>query len=181
MTENKEVDWNADKIARKLATMPDIDPELDIAAMRAKAQGANMSEEEKKERGLLYDTSKASAVREEDSEDDEGACDFNGGFDWDDAGESGVENAPVESQEAVQAKEVDWNADKIARKLASMPEIDPALDIAAMRAKAQGANMSDEQKKERGLLYDTSKATAIREDSEDDEGAADFEGGFDWD
>merc|ERR1719263_1721510 len=76
-------DWNADKVARKLADAPEIDPDLDIAAMRAKAQGAKMSEEEKKARGLLYDTSKASAIRDEPDEDDEGACDFDGGFDWD--------------------------------------------------------------------------------------------------
>jgi len=63
----------------------------------------------------------------------------------------------------------DWNAEKIARKLAAMPEVDPTLDIAAMRAKAQGAKMTDEEKKARGLLYDTSKASAVREESEDDE------------
>merc|ERR1719453_246238 len=72
-------DWNADKVARKLADAPEIDPDLDIAAMRAKAQGAKMSEEEKKARGLLYDTSKASAVREDSEEDeDDDACDFGG-------------------------------------------------------------------------------------------------------
>jgi len=43
-----------------------------------------MSDEEKKARGLLYDTSKASAVREESSEDeDEDACDFEGGDPFD--------------------------------------------------------------------------------------------------
>jgi len=72
-------DWNADKIARKLADAPEIDPDLDIAALRAKARGAAMSDEEKKARGLLYDTSKASAVREESEEDeDDDACDFGG-------------------------------------------------------------------------------------------------------
>jgi len=77
-------DWNADKVARKLADAPEIDPDLDIAALRAKAQGAAMSDEEKKARGLLYDTSKASAVREESSEDeDEDACNFEGGDPFD--------------------------------------------------------------------------------------------------
>ena len=39
-----------------------------------------MSEEEKKARGLLYDTSKASAVREESEDDEEDEdCDFGGG------------------------------------------------------------------------------------------------------
>merc|ERR1712153_37531 len=72
-------DWNADKVARKLAAAPEIGPDLDIAAMRAKAQGAKMSDDEKKARGLLYDTSKASAVREESEEDeDDDACDFGG-------------------------------------------------------------------------------------------------------
>merc|ERR1712167_49610 len=76
--EKKVVDWNAEKIARKCATI-EVDPELDIAALRAKAQGNAMSDEEKKERGLLYDSSKASAVREEsEDEDDEGACDMGG-------------------------------------------------------------------------------------------------------
>jgi hypothetical protein len=78
----KEVDWNADKIARKLAAMPDVDPALDIAAMRAKAQGNKMSDEEKKARGLLYDTSKAKATRESSEEEEEGACDaVEGAFD----------------------------------------------------------------------------------------------------
>merc|ERR1711934_1344054 len=74
----KVVDWNADKIARKCATI-EVDPDLDIAALRAKAQGDKMTDEEKKERGLLYDTSKAAAVREEsEDEDDEDACDMGG-------------------------------------------------------------------------------------------------------
>ena len=69
-------DWHAEKIARKLAEAPPIDPDLDIAALRAKAKaGANRSEAEKKELGLLYDTSKASAVREDSEEEEDGACD----------------------------------------------------------------------------------------------------------
>ena len=75
-------DFGAEKLARKAAEMPDIDPDIDLAALRAKAQGAKMTDEEKKARGLLYDTSKASAIRDEPEEDDEGACDFDGGFDW---------------------------------------------------------------------------------------------------
>merc|ERR1711924_166964 len=76
--DKKVVDWNADKIARKCAAI-EVDPDLDIAALRAKAQGNKMTDEEKKERGLLYDTSKAAAVREEsEDEDDEGACDMGG-------------------------------------------------------------------------------------------------------
>ena len=75
-------DFGAEKLARKAAEMPDVDPDIDLAALRAKAQGAKMTDEEKKARGLLYDTSKASAVRDEPEEDDEGACDFEGGFDW---------------------------------------------------------------------------------------------------
>jgi len=71
-------DWLAEKIARKCATI-EVDPDLDIAALRAKAQGAKMSDEEKKARGLLYDTSKASAVRDEEEEDDDGEADFMGG------------------------------------------------------------------------------------------------------
>ena len=68
-------DWHAEKIARKLAEAAPIDPECDVAALRAKAQaGASMTDEEKKERGLLYDASKASAVRESSGEDD-GTCD----------------------------------------------------------------------------------------------------------
>jgi len=78
----KDVDWNADKIARKLAAMPEVDKDLDIAAMRAKAQGNKMSDEEKKARGLLYDTSKAKATRESSEEEEEGACDaVEGAFD----------------------------------------------------------------------------------------------------
>merc|ERR1711990_654489 len=76
--DKKVVDWNADKVARKCAAI-EVDPDLDIAALRAKAQGNKMSDAEKKERGLLYDTSKAAAVREEsEDEDDEGACDMGG-------------------------------------------------------------------------------------------------------
>merc|ERR1712010_369543 len=56
------------------------EPEFDLAAMRAKAQNTSLTEEEKKARGLLYDTSIASAVRD-DSEDDEDddTADFAGG------------------------------------------------------------------------------------------------------
>merc|ERR1712196_191647 len=53
------------------------------AAKRAKAKGNQMTEAEKKERGLLYDTSKASAVRDDSDEEDDGAADMDGGFDWD--------------------------------------------------------------------------------------------------
>jgi len=55
-----------------------VDEDL-VASLRAKAQSGGMSAEEKKARGLLYDTSKASAVRDEEEEDDEGAVDFAGG------------------------------------------------------------------------------------------------------
>merc|ERR1712022_93680 len=59
---------------------PEKEPEFDLAAMRAKAQNPSLTEEEKKARGLLYDTSIASAVRD-DSEDDEDddTADFAGG------------------------------------------------------------------------------------------------------
>merc|ERR1712028_180189 len=89
----------------------------------------------------------------------------------------GAKNAGEETKVAP-----DWNAEKIARKLAAMPAVDPELDIAAMRAKAQGANMTDEEKKARGLLYDTSKASAVRDDSDsEDDGGADFAGGDPFD
>jgi len=72
-------DFGAEKLARKAAEMPEVDPDIDLAAMRAKAQAGNqMTEEEKKARGLLYDVSKASAVRDDSDEDDEGACDMGG-------------------------------------------------------------------------------------------------------
>jgi hypothetical protein len=45
--------------------------EFDLAALRKAAQGTQMTDEEKKARGLLYDTSKASAVRDDSEEDDE--------------------------------------------------------------------------------------------------------------
>merc|ERR1712205_69227 len=64
-------DWLAEKIARKCATI-EVDPDLDIAALRAKAQGEKMA------RGLLYDTSKASAVRDESDSEDDGGADFEG-------------------------------------------------------------------------------------------------------
>merc|ERR1712100_145683 len=72
-------DFGAEKLVRKAAEMPEVDPDIDLAAMRAKAQAGNqMTEEEKKARGLLYDVSKASAVRDDSDEDDEGACDMGG-------------------------------------------------------------------------------------------------------
>lgn len=59
---------------------PEKEPEFDLAAMRAKAQNTSLTEEEKKARGLLYDTSIASAVREDSSEDeDDEDADFCGG------------------------------------------------------------------------------------------------------
>ena len=64
-------DFGAEKLARKAAEMPEVDPDIDLAALRAKAQGAKMSDEEKKARGLLYDKSIASAVRDESEEEDE--------------------------------------------------------------------------------------------------------------
>ena len=70
-------DFLAEKMARKAAEMPDVDEDL-VAQLRKKAQGAKMTDEEKKARGLLYDTSKASGVREESDSDDEGACDLGG-------------------------------------------------------------------------------------------------------
>jgi len=70
-------DFLAEKMARKAAEMPDVDEDL-VAQLRKKAQGAKMTDEEKKARGLLYDTSKASGVREESDSDDDGACDLGG-------------------------------------------------------------------------------------------------------
>jgi len=177
-------DFMAEKMARKVAEMPDVDPDIDLAAMRAKAKAgaSGATDAEKKARGLLYDTSKASAIRESDDEDDEGACDFDGGFDW----EGGEEEAASEPAAAEEKKESgrDFMAEKMARKVAEMPDVDPDIDLAAMRAKARAgaAGATDEEKKARGLLYDKSKASAIREsDDEEDEGACDFDGGFDWD
>jgi len=72
-------DFGAEKLARKIAEMPDVDPDIDLAAMRAKAQGAKMSDEEKKARGLLYDASIASAVRDETDSEDDGGADIEGG------------------------------------------------------------------------------------------------------
>lgn len=46
---------------------------------KGKPKGKALSQEEKKARGLLYDTSKARAVREEEDSDDEGEADFTGG------------------------------------------------------------------------------------------------------
>jgi len=95
-----------------------------------------------------------------------------------------VAEEPVAKEDEPAAKKEgpDWLAEKIARKCATI-EVDPDLDIAALRAKAQGAKMSDEEKKARGLLYDTSKASAVREESsdDDDDDDADFAGGDPFD
>merc|ERR1712100_794339 len=56
--------------ATKKAAAPEA--EFDFAAARKAAQGTKLTEEEKKARGLLYDTSKARAVREESDDDEEG-------------------------------------------------------------------------------------------------------------
>jgi len=77
-------DFMAEKMARKVAEMPDVDPELDLAALRAKAKAgaAGKTDEEKKALGLLYDKSAAAGVREDsdEDEDDEGACDMEDPF-----------------------------------------------------------------------------------------------------
>merc|ERR1712072_1587364 len=73
---------------------------------------------------------------------------------------------------------------KLAPKLAAAPDHGmSAEELAAMRAKAKGGGMTDEEKKARGLLYDTSKARAVREESSDDsdDEAADFDGGDPFD
>jgi len=72
----------------------------------------------------------------------------------------------------------DFLAEKMARKAAEMPDVDEAM-VAELRKKAQGAKMTDEEKKARGLLYDTSKASAVQSDSDsdDDDDCVDFEGG----
>jgi len=58
--------------------------EFDVEAARKAAQGKAMTEAEKKARGLLYDTTKARAVREEEEEDDDdGEADFDGGDPFD--------------------------------------------------------------------------------------------------
>ena len=107
-------DFGAEKLARKAAEMPDVDPDIDLAALRAKAQGAQMTDEEKKARGLLYDTSKASAVRDEPEEDDEGACDFDGGFDWD--MEGGAE------EEATTSASLEVNIQRANKELTELQE-----------------------------------------------------------
>merc|ERR1711959_577691 len=88
----------------------------------------------------------------------------------------------LSAKEEKEAASWDLGAARAARKAAEMPDHGMSADeLAAMRAKAKGNQMTEEQKKERGLLYDTSKAQAVREDSdEDDDGAADMDGGFDW-
>merc|ERR1712093_781479 len=95
-----------------------------------------------------------------------------------------VEAAAAKEEEKKSAAP-DWNAEKIARKLAAMPDTGMTdEELAAQRAKARGGMMTDEEKKARGLLYDTSKARAVREESssdEEEEGAADFEGGDPFD
>lgn len=63
----------------------------------------------------------------------------------------------------------------------SMAAEEGEFDLAALRAKAQASsdNITDEEKKARGLLYDKSKASAVREDSEsddDEDESADFGG-----
>jgi hypothetical protein len=67
---------HASKHGKKGAAEPEAEKtegeEFDLAALRKAAQGKQMSEEEKKARGLLYDTSKARACREESSDDEEG-------------------------------------------------------------------------------------------------------------
>jgi len=74
-------DFMAEKMARKVAEMPDVDPDIDLAALRAKAKAgaAGKTDEEKKALGLLYDKSAAAAVREESSEDeDDESCNMGG-------------------------------------------------------------------------------------------------------
>lgn len=72
------------KAAPKESTRIGETEEFDLAKMRAAAQGKQMTEEEKKARGLLYDTSKATAVREESSDDDDDdAAAFEGGDPFD--------------------------------------------------------------------------------------------------
>merc|ERR1712093_863195 len=93
--------------------------------------------------------------------------------------------AAAAKEEEKKSAAPDWNAEKIARKLAAMPDTGMTdEELAAQRAKARGGMMTDEEKKARGLLYDTSKARAVREESssdEEEEGAADFEGGDPFD
>ena len=72
-----ERDFLAEKMARKAAEMPDVDEAL-VTELRKKAQGAKMTDEEKKARGLLYDTSKASAIQSDSESDDDGTCDLGG-------------------------------------------------------------------------------------------------------
>jgi len=71
----------AEKMARKVAEMPDVDPDIDLAALRAKAKAgaAGKTDEEKKALGLLYDKSSAAGVREESEEDeDDESCNMGG-------------------------------------------------------------------------------------------------------
>jgi len=67
---------HASKHGKKGAAEPEAEKEaeeeFDLAALRKAAQGKQMTEEEKKARGLLYDTSKARACREESDDDEEG-------------------------------------------------------------------------------------------------------------
>jgi len=74
-------DFMAEKMARKVAEMPDVDPDIDLAALRAKAKAgaAGKTDEEKKALGLLYDKSSAAGVREESEEDeDDESCNMGG-------------------------------------------------------------------------------------------------------
>jgi len=79
----------------------------------------------------------------------------------------------VQLSEAPAKKDVgrDFMAEKMARKVAEMPDVDPDIDLAALRAKAKAgaAGKTDEEKKALGLLYDKSSAAAVREESEEDE------------
>jgi len=95
-------------------------------------------------------------------------------------GNSTVAKKEVTEEKKEEPASWDLGAAKAARKAAEMPDHGmSAEELAALRAKAKGNEMTDAQKKERGLLYDTSKASAVRDDDddEDDEGEADFGGG----
>jgi len=58
---------------------------------------------------------------------------------------------------------------KVSKKSAPATGTEQEFDLAALRAKAQNQALTDEEKKARGLLYDTSKATAVKDDSDDDD------------
>jgi len=153
-------DFMAEKMARKVAEMPDVDPDIDLAAMRAKARAgaAGATDEEKKARGLLYDKSKASAVHESSGEEeDEGACDFDGGFDWDaegggeeDTGEDDAAMAAAEAAEAAAAakaaKEKAREKERAAQESPKSP--DPIEDKFEAYMKEQGLDEEDEEEDE---------------------------------